>query len=44
MAASTLLAQFAPEIDLRQDIQAEAILKLEDKILSEREATMLLGD
>ena len=44
MAASSLLAQFAPEIDLRSDIQAEAILKLEDQILSERAAAMILGD
>ena len=41
MAASSLLAQFAPEIDLRKDIQAEAILTLEEQILTERAQAML---
>ena len=43
MAASTLLAQFAPEIDLRQDIQAEAIMQLEDELLTKRAKEMLNG-
>ena len=41
MAASALLAQFAPEIDLRKDIQAEAILALEEQILTERAQQVL---
>lgn len=32
-AASTLLAQFAPTLDLRPDISADAIMELEDKQL-----------
>lgn len=41
MAASTLLANFAPEIDLRKDIQAEAILTLEDELLTRRAQEIL---
>lgn len=41
MAASSLLAQFAPEIDLRKDIQAEAIMQLEEQILTERATAMI---
>ena len=41
MAASSLLAQFAPEIDLRKDIQAEAIRTLEEQLLTERAQQVL---
>lgn len=35
-AASALLAQFAPDIDLRPDLQEEAILQAEDELLNRR--------
>lgn len=41
LSVSALLAQFAPEIDLRKDIQAEAILALEEQLLTERAQAML---
>lgn len=41
LSVSALLAQFAPEIDLRKDIQAEAILALEEQLLTERTQAML---
>ena len=41
LAASALLSQFAPEIDLRKDIQAEAILTLEEQLLTERAQQVL---
>lgn len=44
MAASNLLAQFAPEIDLRGDIQADAIMSLEDQLLAERVQEALRKD
>ena len=44
MAASALLAQFAPEIDLRNDIQAEAIMQLEDELLTKRAKEALQRD
>ena len=41
LSVSALLAQFAPEIDLRKDIQAEAILALEEQLLTERATAMI---
>lgn len=41
LAASALLSQFAPEIDLRKDIQADAIMQLEDELLTKRAQEML---
>lgn len=41
LSVSALLAQFAPEIDLRKDIQAEAIMQLEEQILTERATAMI---
>ena len=44
MAASNLLAQFAPEIDIRADIQADAIMSLEDELLAKRVQEALQKD
>lgn len=38
-AASALLAQFAPDLDLRPDITAEAIMELEDQQLQNKTKT-----
>lgn len=41
LSVSALLAQFAPEIDLRKDIQAEAIMQLEEELLTQRAQAMI---
>ena len=43
-AASAFLEVFAPEIELRPDLTAEAILEMENNLINEKAATLTLKE